>query len=149
MKGMACIPHERLRFIFKQTAAQTYIEAALLNLIAKKQASSEDTYPFARIAASCWPKIIRSIRKYAKPCSMCGGGACRGGGQRVDALNIFRRGEIDLILMDCMMPEMDGYTAASEIRLLEEAAGNGRNTDQWHWTAKCHARRPEKCLAAA
>ncbi|TAL50916.1 MAG: response regulator [Methylovulum sp.] len=44
----------------------------------------------------------------------------------LEALKIFKHGGHDLILMDCMMPEMDGYTSAREIRLLEKAAGKGR-----------------------
>lgn len=44
----------------------------------------------------------------------------------LEALNLFKSGGHDLILMDCMMPEMDGYTSAREIRLLEKAAGKGR-----------------------
>jgi len=36
-----------------------------------------------------------------------------------EVLDIFKREPPDLILMDCMMPEIDGYTAAARIRDLE------------------------------
>ncbi len=39
------------------------------------------------------------------------------------ALDAFKEGEFDLILMDCHMPQMDGFTAAEEIRKLEEERG--------------------------
>jgi len=37
------------------------------------------------------------------------------------AVDLFEQTKFDLILMDCMMPEMDGYTATQAIRQLEEA----------------------------
>jgi CheY-like chemotaxis protein len=51
----------------------------------------------------------------------------------------------DLILMDCSMPEMDGYEATAHIRLAEQALG--RRTPLIAMTANTD-RRCEKCLAA-
>lgn len=42
------------------------------------------------------------------------------GRQAVDA---WRKGRYDLILMDCQMPELDGYAATREIRQLESSGG--------------------------
>ena len=45
-------------------------------------------------------------------------------GDGLAAVAAWQRGKFDLILMDCQMPQMDGYTAAIEIRKLE--AGSPR-----------------------
>ena len=51
----------------------------------------------------------------------------------------------DLILMDCQMPELDGYRAASEIRLRE---GAGRHVAIVAMTAEAMAGSRERCLTA-
>jgi|GEM_PF-3005873 len=65
----------------------------------------------------------------------------------LEALKLFKRGGYDLILMDCMMPEMDGYTAVREIRLLEEAIGKSR-IPILALTANAMQDDRERCLAA-
>ncbi len=44
----------------------------------------------------------------------------------LEALSCWRQGDIDLILMDCMMPEMDGYQSAQCIRQEESRRGGSR-----------------------
>ena len=63
-----------------------------------------------------------------------------------EALEAARAREFDLILMDCSMPEMDGYEATAHIRAHEETLG--RRTPLVAMTANTQRGDAEKCLAA-
>jgi len=64
----------------------------------------------------------------------------------LEALESFERGEYRLIFMDCQMPEMDGFEAASEIRRRE--AGSGRRVPIIALTASAIEGDREQCMAA-
>ncbi|MGH8806928.1 MAG: response regulator, partial [Noviherbaspirillum sp.] len=63
-----------------------------------------------------------------------------------EAVEAARHGRFDLILMDCSMPEMDGYEATAHIRNFEEPLG--RRTPIVAMTANTQPGDAEKCLAA-
>ena len=63
-----------------------------------------------------------------------------------EAIEAARRSHFDLILMDCSMPEMDGYEATAHIRNFEEPLG--RRTPIVAMTANTQQGDAEKCLAA-
>lgn len=63
----------------------------------------------------------------------------------VEALAVVQPGAYDLVLMDCHMPELDGYEATRRIRLAENAQ---QRTPILAMTANAMAGDAEKCLAA-
>ena len=63
-----------------------------------------------------------------------------------EAVEAFPRAQWDLILMDCQMPELDGYAATTAIRRLEAATG-ARPTPIVALTAHAMAEDRDRCLA--
>jgi CheY-like chemotaxis protein len=70
---------------------------------------------------------------------------CAGNG--IEALQALRDADFDMVLMDCQMPEMDGYEATRHLRDPQGACRNPR-IPVIALTANAFATDRERCLAA-
>lgn len=68
-------------------------------------------------------------------------------GDGQEALDTWEQGDFDLILMDCQMPVMDGYTAARSLRERERQSGRAP-TAVIALTANSYPEDRQRCLAA-
>jgi signal transduction histidine kinase/CheY-like chemotaxis protein len=66
-------------------------------------------------------------------------------GNGVEAVDLAARNDFDVVLMDCLMPEMDGYQTTREIRARERASG--RSVPIVAVTANARAEDRELCMA--
>jgi CheY-like chemotaxis protein len=66
-------------------------------------------------------------------------------GNGIEALAALARGSFAAVLMDCRMPEMDGYDATEELRRIE---GMGPRTPVIAMTAGVATGERERCLAS-
>jgi PAS domain S-box-containing protein len=64
------------------------------------------------------------------------------------ALDLLARDCFDLVLMDCQMPEMDGFEALRRLREAQPADGSGRRLPVVALTANALSGDAERCLAA-
>jgi signal transduction histidine kinase/CheY-like chemotaxis protein len=71
---------------------------------------------------------------------------CVGNGR--EAVEAWLRGQVDLVLMDCQMPEMDGYEAVRAIRAEEGRRSDGRHVPIVALTAHAAKRDRGRCLEA-
>jgi CheY-like chemotaxis protein/HPt (histidine-containing phosphotransfer) domain-containing protein len=69
-------------------------------------------------------------------------------GNGLEAVEAAKRTPYDVILMDCQMPQMDGYEASRQIRLFEKTQG-GHPTYIVAMTANAMQGDREKCLEAS
>jgi PAS domain S-box-containing protein len=66
----------------------------------------------------------------------------------MEAVEAWKNNEFDLVLMDCEMPEMDGYTAAATIRKQETEQTPDKRIPIIALTANAYADNKQRCLEA-
>jgi two-component system sensor histidine kinase/response regulator len=83
--------------------------------------------------------VVHMLRKFGCHTELANDG--------LQALAMVRAHQFDLILMDCQMPELDGYQATVRVRELERQSGQNKHIPIVALTAHAMIGEREKCLA--
>ncbi|MBT4838567.1 MAG: response regulator [Methylococcales bacterium] len=106
--------------IFNEILSGQYRSSSLLHNIEKNQQLSDKKHPFKILIVDDNKINLLVIEAMLKPLNTELELAVNG----VDAVAKNRMTQFDVILMDCQMPEMDGYEATSVIRQAEIKTGS-------------------------
>ena len=98
-------------------------------------------------AASCWWKTTSSTSRWRSASCRSQGYTVTVANNGTEALDAHAQGGFDLMLMDCHMPEMDGFEATREIREREQQRA-GKRMPIVALTANAMAQDREECLNA-
>lgn len=66
----------------------------------------------------------------------------------IEAVGLYQQQEFDLVFMDCMMPDLDGYEATAKIRVLQQEHPERKAAPIIALTANAVKGDREKCMAA-
>ena len=110
----------------------------------RPEAPGREHYPTARVLLAEDNSInqmvaTRILRKFDISCELASNGK--------ESVELACATPFDLVLMDCQMPEMDGYEATCFIRQFEEGSGRAR-VPIVALTANAMSGDEERCLAA-
>ena len=105
-----------------------WFEVDLAVAVATAEAPAARPIPAsAAVLANCQVLVVEDNdinRKFAEALLRKIGCGFRSVANGREALEALERGAYDVVLMDCMMPEMDGYEATLRLRAREQASGS-------------------------
>jgi diguanylate cyclase (GGDEF)-like protein len=158
--GVHSVPGSGTTFTFSIHCRPAADQSQLPTMLLRASAPAAPAVPSAAAAALAAPvpalperqfRVLvaednRTNQMVAAGMLAMNGCVCEFAADGVEAVRAAQRERFDLILMDCSMPEMDGYEATAHIRLAELALG--RRTPLVAMTANTQVGDAEKCLAA-
>jgi PAS domain S-box-containing protein len=154
---LALTTHEPLTRVLRRPVGQSDLLNAIVELMCPWTNSAEDKrQPEAEVAIAAATTQVRILvaednetnQLFAREILSRGGWACEIAANGTEALAALEKQRYDLVLMDCQMPEMDGFMASREIRAREADGRLPGRVPIIALTANAVKGDRENCLAA-